>query len=320
MRASLSRQAARLIAMAGQDRGRQRQWTANLHTAIRTPRGIAGLTLTGIVVVIAVAGPFVAPFSATAYTTGILSAPSAHHILGGDVLGRDVLSRLLDGGWVLLVMAVCATALGIVVGAAAGVTAAYVGGRADALIMRTADVALAFPQIVFALVLVSMLGPKLWLIVVAVGFTHVPAVARVLRAATLDVAERDFVKAVELHGVSRRKIMSSEIMPNLVTPLMVETGLRLTYSIVTIAGLAFLGFGQQPPAPNWGVMINENRIGITVNPWATIAPASLIALLTVGVNTFTDAVARAALGVDRRAAGSISTSDGASREPVGVRM
>jgi peptide/nickel transport system permease protein len=145
------------------------------------------------------------------------------------------------------------------------------------------------------------MGPHLWLIVLAVGLSHAPQVARVLRASTLDISERDFVKAVELQGVKPRLIMAREILPNLITPLTVETGLRLTYSIIIIAGLAFLGFGQAPPAPNWGLMINENRIGLQLNPWAVVVPAALIAILTVGTNTFSDAVARVALGVERRA-------------------
>jgi peptide/nickel transport system permease protein len=207
---------------------------------------------------------------------------------------------VLDGGWTLLIMAVCATALGIIGGAAAGISAAYLRGASDGIIMRTVDVILAFPQLVFALLLLSLLGPKLWLITLTVGVSHAPQVARVLRSATLDVSERDFVKAAELQGMRPAKVMRKEILPNLVSPLMVEAGLRMTYSILIIAGLAFLGFGPQPPAANWGVMINENREGLALNPWAVVAPALLIALLTIGMNTFTDAFARVAIGVDRR--------------------
>ena len=158
--------------------------------------------------------------------------PSGQFPLGGDFLGRDVLSRVLNGGWLLLLMAVCATAIGVAAGAAAGVSAAYLRGRTDGLIMRTVDVILAFPQLVFALLLLSILGPKLWLIVLAVGLTHAPAVARVLRSATLDVSERDFVKVAELQGMRPAAVMAKEILPNLITPLMVEAGLRLTYSII----------------------------------------------------------------------------------------
>jgi peptide/nickel transport system permease protein len=278
---------------------RRREWAVTLGRAASLPRGRIGLALVGLVVAIAVIGPFVAPHSDTATLVTPYSVPSGHAVLGGDELGRDVLSRVLDGGWVLLLMALGATALGVGAGSACGIAAAYLAGRLDGLIMRTVDVILAFPQIVFALLLVSIIGPKLWLIVLAVGFSHAPQVARVMRSAALEVSERDFVKASELLGTPRRRIMTREILPNLISPLMVEAGLRLTYSIVIIAGLAFLGFGQAPPAANWGTMINENRAGLVLNPWAVVVPALLIALLTIGTNTFTDAVARVSIGLDR---------------------
>jgi len=275
-------------------------WLFVLWSAARTPRGAAGVTMALLVVLVAVIGPAVSPHSPNDLVTLTFAKPSAQFPLGGDFLGRDVLSRVLNGGWLLLLMAVAATGIGIVAGAAAGMAAAYLRGAPDGIIMRTVDVILAFPQLVFALLLLSLLGPKLWLIVLAVGLSHAPAVARVIRSATLDIAERDYVKVAELQGMRPVKVMGKEILPNLISPLMVEAGLRLTYSIVIIAGLAFLGFGQPPPAANWGTMINENRIGLQLNPWAVIAPAVLIALLTIGTNTFTDAVARVTIGVDRR--------------------
>lgn len=279
---------------------RRHYWLATLGQAARTGKGATGLVLTTGIVLLAAVGPQVAPHSATQFVGLSFAPPSARFWLGTDTLGRDVLSRVLDGGWVLLIMAACATVFGVVVGAASGVSAAYLRRPADSLIMRTVDVILAFPQLVFALLLVSIAGPRLWLIVVAVGFSHAPQVARVLRAATLDVSERDYVKVVEAQGMHPLKVMTKDIIPNLVAPLMVEAGLRLTYSIVIMAGLSFLGFGQSPPAPNWGLMINENRIGLASNPWAVIVPALLIAVLTVGTNTFTDAVASVAIGVDRK--------------------
>jgi peptide/nickel transport system permease protein len=279
---------------------RRHQLGSVLWSALRTPRGMIGLGLASFVVLVAVIGPFVAPDSPDALVTLAFGKPSGQFLLGGDFLGRDVLSRVLNGGWVLLIMAACATALGVAGGAAAGVSAAYLRGVSDGIIMRTVDVILSFPQLVFALLLLSLLGPKLWLITLAVGISHAPQVARVLRSATLDLSERDFVKAAELQGMRPAKVMWKEILPNLVSPLMVEAGLRLTYSIVIMAGLAFLGFGQPPPTASWGTMINENREGLSLNPWAVVVPALLIALLTIGTNTLTDAFARVAIGVDRR--------------------
>ncbi|HEY2518543.1 MAG TPA: ABC transporter permease [Streptosporangiaceae bacterium] len=279
---------------------RRRRPASTLLAAVRTPRGAIGLAMAAVVVLTAIVGPLAAPYASVAPVTLAFGHPSGQYLLGGDYLGRDVLSRVLDGGWVLLAMAACATALGMVGGALAGISAAYLRGVRDGLIMRVVDVILSFPQLVFALLLLSLLGPKLWLITLAVGISHAPQVARVLRSATLDISERDFVKAAELQGMSPLKVMVKEILPNLVSPVTVEAGLRLTYSITIIAGLAFLGFGQPPPAANWGTMIYENRSGLSLNPWAVIVPAALIALLTIGINTFTDSFARVAIGVDRR--------------------
>jgi peptide/nickel transport system permease protein len=279
---------------------RRHQWLAVMGGAVRTSRGAIGLGLTGLVAAIAAIGPSLAPSSPSVLLTFPYRKPSAEFPLGGDFLGRDLLSRVLDGGWLLLLLALSATVIGVAAGTTAGISAAYLGGRTDGLIMRTVDVILAFPQLVFALLLLSILGPRLWLIVLAVGLTHAPAVARVLRSATLDISERDYVKVAELQGMRPAAVMAKEILASLSTPLMVEAGLRLTYSIIIMAGLAFLGFGPLPPAANWGTMINENRAGLTLNPWAVIVPATLIALLAIGTNMLTDAIGRVALGLDRR--------------------
>lgn len=266
--------------------------------AIRSARGIVGLCITLAVTLIAVIGPFVAPYSPTAFVTIPYSAPSGSFLLGGDGLGRDVLSRVLDGGWLLLLMSLAATGIALILGGGAGIAAAYLRGRADGLIMRTVDVLLAFPQIIFALLLVSVVGPKIWLVILAVGLSSAPHVARIFRAAALGASEWEFVQAAELDGVRPFRIIWREILPNVSSPLMVEAGLRFTFSIVVISSLAFLGFGQAPPAANWGIMINENRLGVLQNPSAIVVPVLVIALITIGLNTFTDALARAALRIE----------------------
>ncbi len=276
-------------------------WLSLLGRAARTRRGAIGLTIAGAVVLLAIVGPFVAPHSPTLSVTETFAPPSSAYPLGADTLGRDVLSRVLAGGWLLLAMAAGATAIGVGAGVTVGIAAAYFGRFSDGLLMRIVDVLLAFPQLVFALLLVSVLGPHVWLILIAVGISHGPQVARVVRATALDVCERDFVRAVELLGTPARRVMAGEILPNVLSVVMVEVGLRFTYSILIIASLSFLGFGIQPPAANWGLMINENRIGLVANPWGVVAPLILIAILTIGVNTFTDAIARTSLGVERPA-------------------
>lgn len=273
-------------------------WLAVLGAAARSRRGRIALALIVPVVLIALAGPYVAPKSPTAFVGVPFAGPSSSAWLGTDGIGRDVLSRVLYGGREILGLAALATAIGIVVGTAFGVTAGYVRGLVDESIMRALDVALAFPQIILALLLVSIVGPKLWLVCLAVAAIHAPQVARVARGATLRTVEQDYVKYAESFGIPRRIVMTGEIVPNIIGPLMVEAGLRLTYSIAIIASLSFLGFGLQPPDADWGLMVNENRIGIQQNPWPVVAPIVLIAILTVGANMFSDAVARTALGIE----------------------
>lgn len=267
-----------------------------LSAAIRTRRGMVGAFLALVVVLIGFIGPLVSP-SPLAFTTSPFAPPGGSNgLLGGDDLGRDVLARILSGGWALLLMAIGTTVIAVLLGAVAGVTAAYRRGVVDTAIMRLADVILAIPQLVFALVILSMIGPKWWLIVLAVAAAQAPQVARVMRAAAQDVCERDFVKVVAAWGVPPRTVIRRHVLPSLLTALMVEFGLRLSFSIVLIAGLNYLGLGTQPPLPNWGVMISENQVGLASNPWGVLAPAILLGVLAVGTNMFTDAVARVNVG------------------------
>jgi len=251
-----------------------------------------GVLLVVLLVALALIGPFFAPHSPTDFAGAPYAHPSSSVPLGTDNLGRDVLSRFLWGGRSILGLSLLATALGLTLGVSIGLVAAYTRAILDDVLMRAMDVILAFPSIVLALVVVATIGPKLWLLVLVVGLTTTPRVARVTRGASLEIVERDFVQAAEVLGESRFKILFGEILPSITSPLLVEASLRLTYSIGLIAGLSFLGFGLQPPAADWGLMINENRPGITLQPWALLAPAILIALLTISINTVADAYAR----------------------------
>ncbi len=271
-----------------------------LKTALSTTRGKVGLLLTLAVFALGFLGPYFAPGSPTAFSGAPFSPPGpSSGLLGTDVLGRSVLDRLLWGGRSLLILALVSTILAVLIGAVAGVVAAYRQGRVGGLIMRAVDVFLAFPQLVFVLLIVSVAGASSWLLVAALAVVQAPQVARVMFAAAQDICERDFVRAVELWGVPPRKVIARQVFPSLSTPLAVEAGLRLGFSIVIIAGLAFLGFGVQPPNPSWGQMINENQIGMAGNVWGVLAPAIVLAVLAVGVNLFTDSLARAAFGEDR---------------------
>lgn len=267
--------------------------------ALRVRRAQVGLVLTLLVLAVAFVGPYLAPYSPTEFVGRPYLADVEQTVFGTDNLGRDVLTRFLHGGRWLLALSAMATLLGVGVGAAIGLFAGYRRGWLDELLMRAGDVLLAFPQVVIALLFLAVVGPKMWLIVLIVAVGHAPRVARVIRGAALGVVERDFVEAAEAAGTPGWRILVREILPNVTGTLMVELGLRLTYSIGLIAGLSFLGLGIQPPAADWGLMINENRVALTVQPWSVVLPVVAIAVLTVGTNLVTDGIARASAGIGR---------------------
>jgi peptide/nickel transport system permease protein len=260
-----------------------------------------GALLVGIVIFVALFGPYFAPHPFDEFIDAPNATRSGNLILGADYLGRDVWSRFLDGGRSIIGLAFASTILGVGLGLLIGLFAASATPRKDAFVMRANDILLAFPQIVFVLLVVSGFGASVFLIAVTVGFTHAPRTARIIRAAAAEVMERDFIKAAIAVGEKRRRIIASELLPNVTSPLLVEFGLRMTYSIGLVAAVSFLGLGLQPPAADWGLMINENRGSMTVQPWGVIAPVIAIAIFTIGVNLITDAFAKAAIGIDRKA-------------------
>jgi peptide/nickel transport system permease protein len=196
-------------------------------------------------------------------------------------------------------MAVLATALALVAGTAIGLVAAYSRNALDDTLMRGMDVLMALPSILLALVAVAIVGPQAWVIVTAIALTTAPRIARVARGAAQPVVERDFIAASEAMGVPRWRIVSGELLPNTLGPLMVEASLRLTYSIALIAALAYLGLSANPNGANWGTMIKQNQFVLAVQPWGAVAPIIAIALLTMGTGLIGDGIARTAAGIDR---------------------
>ncbi len=267
--------------------------------ALELGRTRIGLGLVLIIAAIAIFGPLIAPHGPADFIGLPNAGPSGAARFGTDHLGQDVWSRFLDGGREILLLASAATLLGLAIGTSLGLLAAYSKGALDDVLMRSMDVILAFPSIMLALVAIATLGASGWLIILAVGLTNVPRVARVTRAAAQPIVERDFVAAAEAIGVPRWRILFGEILPNVLSPLMVEASLRLTYSIGLIAGLAFLGFTPNPNGADWGLMIQENQIALVVQPWGVVLPIIAVALLTMGTGMVGDGIARAAAGIDR---------------------
>jgi peptide/nickel transport system permease protein len=273
--------------------------TSLLRRSLRLWRTRIGLALVGALVLLAIIGPYVAPYGPSTPVGAPNSNPGGKAVLGTDYLGQDVLSRFLYGGRSILVMAVIATALGLVAGIVIGLVAAYSRNALDDVLMRGMDVIMAFPQIMLALVAVAIVGPHAWVIVVAIALTTAPRIARVARGAAQPVVERDFIACSEAMGVPRWRIIFGELLPNTLGPLMVEASLRLTYSIGVIAALAFLGLSPDPNGANWGTMIQENQLVLAVQPWGAVAPIIAIALLTMGTGLIGDGIARTAAGIDR---------------------
>ena len=259
---------------------------------LRTPSGVVGFGILVLVLLVAVFGPYAAPHSSTAPVGAPLSGPSGSALLGTDFLGRDVLSRLLDGGRSVIGLAAAATGLAYLVGLAIGLVAGFSRSIADPLLMRTVDVMLAFPPLLFLLVLIAGTGSSVGALVIGVAVIQAPGISRIVRTATLEVSVRGYVEAAVARGEHALAVISREVLPNILAPVLVDAGLRFTFSILIIASVNFLGLGLQPPSSDWARMIGENREFISVNSLAVVAPAAMIAILTIGVNLTGDAIAR----------------------------
>jgi len=263
---------------------------STLRRALGQRRLLVGLVITVVVVLFALLGPLLAPHG----ENEVVGTPfSGDGLLGTDYLGQDVWTRLLYGGRLILLICVVGTLLGMVAGILIGVVAAYAGGWWDEVIMRVNDVLLAFPQILLALVVLTAVErPRAWIIIVLTGLSHAPRVARVARGVAMGIVSRDFVYAAEALGEKRSRVILAEVLPNMNAPLLAEAGLRLTFSIILVTGLGFLGFSSDPGAANWGQMISENRLALATQPWAVLAPVLVIGVFTVGTNLMADGIAQ----------------------------
>jgi peptide/nickel transport system permease protein len=259
---------------------------------LHSTSGVIGFAIVVFVLAVAVIGPFVAPHSPTVPIGTPLTGASSHAPLGTDYLGRDVLSRLLYGGRSLIALAAAATALAYFIGMLVGLIAGYTRSMADPILMRGIDVMLAFPPILFLLVLITGLGSSIAVLIIGVAAIQAPGISRIVRTATLEVSVRAYVEAAVARGENGVAIVVREVLPNILAPVMVDAGLRFTYAILIIASVNYLGLGLQPPSPDWALMISENRTYIGLNPLAVVAPAAMIALLTIGINLTGDAIAR----------------------------
>ncbi len=247
-----------------------------------------GLVLLLLLLLGAVFGPALVG-NATAQDLGArLQGPTAQHWLGTDQLGRDVLSRVLSGSRISLSLGVGVMLFSLTIGSALGLMAGVRGGWIDEAIMRLTDIFLAFPSLILAMAISAALGPSLTNVMIAVALVSWPAYARLVRAQVLAIREREFVEAARALGSSAGRVAFKHLLPNTLAPLLVQGSFDVGSAILTAAGLGFIGFGAQPPIPEWGAMVSETRNYIKQAPWASSAPAIAILLTVLSFNLIGD--------------------------------
>jgi peptide/nickel transport system permease protein len=268
----------------------------SLRAARARPRfsalAIAGAVGALIVVLVAIFGPLVAPYNPDAVNFNLVLAPpgTAHHLLGTDQLGRDVLSRMLYGARTTLAVGIVSTLLGTAVGLPYGMIAGYFRGPVDMLLMRIADVLLAFPFLLLAVGLAAIYQPTLWTAVLALGVAQVPVIARIARGATLEIRGLEYVQAALVNGESDLAILRRQILPNVLRPVTVQTTVAIPTSIVGAAILSFLGLGVQPPTADWGGMLAQAQQYLYQSPWLGVFPGAAIFLTAFCFNLLGDGI------------------------------
>ena len=264
---------------------RANAFSAALSLIGRQPLLSLGLLLVGGVTLAAVFAPFISPHSPSAMDLdAILAPPSATHWLSTDGLGRDIFTRLLYGGRVSLWVGFVAVGISVSIGATLGLIAGYFRGLVDECIMRLVDIMLCFPSFFLILAVIAFLEPSLFNIMVVIGLTSWMGVARLVRAETLTLRERDYVAAARLSGASLSRILFIHILPNALPPILVSATLGVAGAILVESSLSFLGLGVQPPTPSWGNMLLEGKESMEISPWLSVFPGLAILFTVLGYN------------------------------------
>lgn len=251
----------------------------------RQRKAMAGGLIVLLFIVAAVFAPLLAPYSPTEQNfTDAMQGPSAAHWMGTDSFGQDILSRVFYGARSALWIGFASVALGLVVGVAVGLLAGLRGGRTEWLLMRVVDGLLAFPELIMAMAFMAVLGLGMNNVILALALSFVGPFARTVRADVLQVKARPFIEAARLMGVPEREIVLRHVLPNIVSPILIQAGMRVSIAILLASGLSFLGLGVVPPTPDWGLMIAEGRGFISMAPWMAGMPGLALATLLIGLN------------------------------------
>jgi len=252
---------------------------------------MVGFGVLVVLILLAALAPLVSPYDPVKQDFRANSdPPSMAHPMGADELGRDVLSRVMWGARVSLQAGAIAASIALVIGSTLGMLAAFYGGRADGLIMRSMDVMLAFPYLLLAITVVAVLGPGLLTAMIAIGIVYIPGYARVVRSAVLVVRSREYVEAARTLGASDARVMSQHVLPNVMAPVIVQVTLSVGTAIIDTAGLSFLGLGTQPPTPDWGNMLAQGRSYLLDAPWIATFPGLAILVTVLSFNLMGDAL------------------------------
>ena len=269
---------------------RSSQWKQRfLQPLLRQRSAMAGLVILAIYVAAAVFAPWLATHDPTAQDLmAALQGPSAAHWLGTDSYGQDLYSRLLYGAQLALIIGFASVALGLFVGVAVGLAAGLMGGRTEWVLMRIVDGLLAFPELILAMAFMAVLGLGTENVVYALALSFVGPFARMTRGDVLQVKNQPYIEAARLMGVPTAAIIWRHVLPNVVSPILVQAGMRVSIAILLESGLSFLGIGVVPPTPDWGLMIAEGRAFITMAPWISGVPGVALAILLVALNLLGD--------------------------------
>jgi len=260
-----------------------------LSRLMRDKLAVAGLVIMGVFLLTSLLAPVIAPYDPIKQTLlERRQTPSAAHWMGMDDLGRDILSRIIHGTRKSLQVGVVSVSLAIVVGALIGAIAGYLGGWVDTLVMRVMDIVLAFPALLLAIAIVTILGPGLLNMLYAIAAVSIPAYARIVRASVLGVKSQDYILASQALGTRPSRILLRHVLPNCLTPLIVQGTLGIGTAILDAAGLSFLGLGAQPPMPEWGAMLGQGRYAVFSAPHIVLFPGLAIMLTVLGFNLLGD--------------------------------
>jgi len=267
------------------------EWRRSLRGICKSRLALFGLLITGLLIFVAILAPLIAPYSPTKMSLRErLSPPSASHLFGTDDAGRDILSRVIYGSRITLRICIIVVGLTLGIGTLLGILSGYIGGWVDELIMRLNDVFLAFPALILAMAIAAALGPSLENAIIAMVVIWWPRYARVSRGQVLAIREIDYVTAARALGASSSRIMIRHILPNCISPIVVQATLDLGEVVLTAATLSFIGFGAQPPVPEWGAMISVGRNFIRDYWWYPTFPGLAILVTVMGFNLLGDAV------------------------------